>query len=118
MILVLPSFEVSIIEIHKKLKKLISQFKIEDTKKQRATTEYSINHSKFIFHDDCAIDLNDVKRQFKKGWVSLGNGITKTSINGIPCIYLVLKGGSIHSKDIIQKVFQLFAQEEIKRSQN
>ncbi len=82
-----------------------------DQEKCCATLDYSLKHKKFIIHPDSGITLNQIKKQ---NWSPMGNNVTKTTIDGIPCIIVVLKGGSDVSEKTIDRMAEIIKQENIK----
>ena len=84
----------------------------EDNPKECATCDYSEHHNKFIFHKDCPVTIKDMH---KKTVTTLGNGISKGSINKKLCCWIVFKGGSDVSRTNIETICKLIKTEEIKK---
>ena len=80
--------------------------------KECATCEYSEHHDKFIFHKDCPVTLKDIR---KSGGQSLGNGMSKGTINKKDCCWIVFKGGSDVSRKNIETILKIIKTEDMKK---
>lgn len=115
-IIILPYILADSNDIVKTIIKDSMNVNIENTKREKetATVSYSIKQKKFVIADESGITQKDIVTESKNGWESLGNGISKGTINKKPCSWIVCHKGTDLSKQNIEKLIEIIRQHNLR----